>query len=92
MHNIKCVTSDKPQQEEREKKQNWKHPQGIFISVNEVCHHILKYTEDFTNLNFVMIQTTSLKKKLESHYKIPTIYNQFLLNLMLMSLIIPESS
>ena len=41
-HNTKRVTSDKVQKAEREKKRNWKHPQGAVISVNEVRHHILK--------------------------------------------------
>ena len=33
-HNTKCVTSDKYQQAEREKKRNCKNPQGIVISIN----------------------------------------------------------
>ena len=40
LHNTKRATSDKSQQAEREKKQNWKHPQGTVISINEVWHHI----------------------------------------------------
>ena len=60
LHNIKRVTSDKVQKSEREKKLNWKHPQGIVISINEVWHHIFKYPEVITNLNFVMIQKTQL--------------------------------
>ena len=63
LHNTKCVTTDKVQQAEREKKRNWKHPQGTFISVNEVWYHIFKYPEFITNLNFVMIQTTSLETR-----------------------------
>ena len=62
LYNNKHVTSDKFQQVEREKKQNWKHPQGTVIIVNKFCHHILKYTEVITNLNFVMIQKTFLEK------------------------------
>ena len=61
LHNTKRVTSDKVQQEEREKKQNWKHPQGTVISINEVWHQILKYPEVITNMNFVIIQSTSLE-------------------------------
>ena len=60
LHYTKCVTSDRVQQVEREKKRNWKHPQGAVISINEVWHHILKYPEVITNLNLVMIQTTLL--------------------------------
>ena len=56
LHNTKRVTSDKVQQEEQENKWNWKHPQGAFISVNEVWHHIMNFPEVITNLNFVMIQ------------------------------------
>ena len=63
LHNTKCVTSDKVHQAEREKKRNWKHPQGTVISANKVWHHILKYPEVITNLNFFMIQTTSLKTR-----------------------------
>ena len=33
-HNTKRVTSDKFQQEEQEKKRNWKHLPGTVISVN----------------------------------------------------------
>ena len=57
--NTKRVTSDKFQQGEIEKNQNWKHLQGTVMIVNEVWHHILKYPEVITSLNFVMIQTTS---------------------------------
>ena len=60
LHYTKCVTYDIFQQVEREKKLNWKHPQGAVISINEVWHHILKYPEVITNLNLVMIQTTFL--------------------------------
>ena len=62
-HNNKRVTSDKFQQEELEKKLNWKHPQGTVISFNEVWHHILKYPEVITNLNFYMIKTTWLETR-----------------------------
>ena len=63
LHNTQRVTSYKVQQAERDNKQNWKHPQGTVISVIEVWHHILKYPEVITNLNFVMIQTTSLETR-----------------------------
>ena len=61
MENTNFFTSNKFQQAEQEKKRNWKNPQGKFISVNEAWHHILKYPEVITNLNFVIIQTTSLE-------------------------------
>ena len=63
LHNTKRVVSDKVQQAEREKKRSWKHPQGTVISVNEVLHHILKYPEVITDLNFIIIQTTSLEAR-----------------------------
>ena len=53
LHYKKRVTSDKSQQAELENKQKWKHLQGAVISVNEVWHHILKYPEVITNLNFL---------------------------------------
>ena len=56
LHNTKYVTSDKFQQAELQKKRNFKQPQGTVISINEVWHHILKYQEVITNLNFVTIQ------------------------------------
>ena len=61
LHHTKCVTSDKVQQAERDKKHNCKHPQGTVISVDEVWYHVLKNPEVITNLNYVMIQTTSLE-------------------------------
>ena len=63
LDNIKRVTSDKVQQAERKNKRDWKHPQGKVISINEVCHQILKYPEVITNLNFVIIQTTLLETR-----------------------------
>ena len=63
LHNTKRATSDKVQQAEREKKRAWKHPQGTVISINEVWHHILKYPEVITNLNFVSIPTTPLETR-----------------------------
>ena len=53
LHNTKPAISDKVQQAEQENKRNWKHPQGTVISVNEVWHHILKYPEVITNMNFL---------------------------------------
>ena len=61
--NTKPVTSDKSQQVEQERKQNWKYQQGTVISVNESWHQILKYPEVITNLNLVMIQKTSLETR-----------------------------
>ena len=61
MDNTNFFTSNKFQQAEQEKKRNWKHLQGKLISVNEAWYHILKYPEVITNLNFVIIQTTSLE-------------------------------
>ena len=69
--NTKPVTSDKSQQVEQEKKRNWKHPQGTVISVNEVWHHILKYPEVITNLNFFMIQTTSQETRTRKSLQTP---------------------
>ena len=66
-HNTKHVTSDKPHPTELEKKQNWKYTQETVISINEVWHHIFKYTKVITYLNFLMIQTTSSET---SHYTI----------------------
>ena len=71
MHNIKYVIYDKVQQEEREKKIKWKHPQGTDISVNEVWNHILKYTEVITDLIFDIIQTTSLETRTRNSLQIP---------------------
>ena len=53
LHNTKPAISDKVRQSEQENKRNWKHPQGTVISVNEVWHHILKYPEVITNMNFL---------------------------------------
>ena len=61
MDNTNFFTSNKFQQAEQEKKRNWKHLQGKLIIVNEAWYHILKYPEVITNLNFVIIQTTSLE-------------------------------
>ena len=63
LHNNKHVTSDKFQQEEREKKSNWKHMQGTVISFNEVWRQILKHLEVITHLNFSSIQITSLESR-----------------------------
>ena len=63
LHNTKCVTSDKFQQVEWYNKRNRKHPQGTVISINEIWHHILKYPEVMNNLNFFIIQTTSLETR-----------------------------
>lgn len=63
LHNTKQVTSDKVKQMEREKKRNWKHPQGQVVSTNEILHHVLKYPEVYTDLCFVRIPTTSLETR-----------------------------
>ena len=63
LHSTKRVTFDEFQQEERDKKRNWKHPQGTVISVNEFWHHILKYLEFIIHFNFVMIQITLLESR-----------------------------
>ena len=63
LKNTKHVTSDKVKQAEQDNKRNWKHTQGKVISINEVWHHILKYPEVITNLNFVIIQTTFLETR-----------------------------
>ena len=73
LHNTKRVTSDKFQQAEREKKRNWKNPQGTVISVNEVWHHILKYPEFINNMIFLWSKQLRWKQEPESHYKILTI-------------------
>ena len=85
LYNTKHVTFDKPQQEEREKQRNWKHPQGRVISFNEVWNHILKYTEVITNLNFVIIQKTLLETRTGKSLQNPDNPTKIiLLNLMLM--------
>ena len=63
LHNTKRVTSDKVQQAEREKEQNYKHLQGTVVSVNEVWHHILNYPEVITDQIVFIIQTTLLEKR-----------------------------
>ena len=63
LHNNKRVTSDKFQQAEPEKKINFKHLQGKFISINEFWHQILKYPEVIININFVMIQKNLLETR-----------------------------
>ena len=63
LQNSKPVTYDKFQQAEQENKRNWKHLQGTAISINEVWHHILKYPEVITNLNFVMIKKHLLETR-----------------------------
>ena len=45
LHNTKRVISGEVQQEEREKNQGFKHPQGRIVSVNEMRHQINKYPE-----------------------------------------------
>ena len=55
LHNNKRVTSDRVQQSEQYNKRNWKHYKVTVISVNKVWHHILKNSENITNMNFVMI-------------------------------------
>ena len=63
LHNTKRVTSEKYQQEEWDKRQKCKHPQGEVISVNEFLHQMFKYPEVITNENFVITQTTSLETR-----------------------------
>lgn len=63
LHNTKRVTSDVVQQKERESKRSWKHPQGRVVSLNEIWHHLLKYPETYSNLRFVVIQSTSLETR-----------------------------
>ena len=63
LHNTKRVTSAKVQQAEQERKWHRKHPQETVISVREFWYHILKYPEVINNLDFVMIQTTSLETR-----------------------------
>ena len=41
------------------------------VSVNEVWYHILKYPEMITNLNFIVIQTTSLESRTEKSLRNP---------------------
>ena len=60
LHNTKRVTSDKVQQEQRENKRDWKHPQGHVVSTNEILHHILKYPEVYSNLNFILDESVKL--------------------------------
>ena len=63
LHNTKCATSGKVQQLEREKKQNCKYQQGTVISVNEVWHHILNYSEVIAHMSFFIIQTNLLETR-----------------------------
>ena len=62
-HNTKRVTSNIVQQSEQYNKRNWKHYKVTVISVNKVWHHILKNSENITNMNFVMIQKTSIETR-----------------------------
>ena len=92
LHNTRRVTSNKVQQSEREKKLNWKLPQGTFIIINEVWHHILNYSEVITHLNIFKIQTTSLETRNRKSLQNPdNPTNKNLFNMMLMSLIIPKT-
>lgn len=61
MHNTKISSSNYFQEKEREKKRDWKHPQGRCMSINEILHHILKYPEVITDLRFEDIPTVSLE-------------------------------
>ena len=60
LHNTK-VTSSKINEEKEKKKQDKGYPQGRVISHMEMLHHMLKYPEVITNLNFISIPTMPLE-------------------------------
>lgn len=64
LHNTKITSSKIAQEKEREKTQKSRSKyevHGRITSVNEMLHHILKYPDVFTDVEFKKIQTTSLE-------------------------------
>jgi predicted GIY-YIG superfamily endonuclease len=61
LHNTKVTSSKINEDKERGKKKENGYPQGRCISHMEMLHHIFRYPEVITNLNFVSIPTMPLE-------------------------------
>lgn len=64
LHNTKIVSSKIAQEKEREKDRKTKNKHqvhGRCISINEMYHHMLKYPDVYTDLEFKKVPTTALE-------------------------------
>jgi hypothetical protein len=61
LHNTKVVSSKINEDKAKENMRGNDHPQGRAISLMEMYHHIFKYPEIYTDLNFVIIPTVPLE-------------------------------
>ena len=64
LHNTKVSSSEIAEEKEKDSRRDSNHPQGLCIAMTQMLHHMLRYAEVITDLNFVVISTLPLELRM----------------------------